>query len=81
MFGNKVNPVDSKSIIDAKGCWEEYTFSRDNGNIIIPIGSTGYIAKKILEEFKADIKSYPYLEDHMNVLEFETDIAKLIMKI
>lgn len=57
MFGNKLDPANPKSgnIVESNGCRQEFEISKENGNIIIPIGSTGYTAKKILEEIKADI--------------------------
>ena len=81
MFGNKRDVADPKKIIDSDGCWEEFTISRDSGNIIIPIGSTGYVAMKVLKEVKANIRSYPYLKDHIDVLETETDADTLVAEV
>lgn len=58
MFGNKKDSTDPSKIIDAPGCWEEFVVAKDNKSIIIPIGSTGFMAKKILDEVKADIDNY-----------------------
>lgn len=46
LFGNKKDPTDSSKLIEATGCWEEFVFARDNKNVIVPIGSTGFMAKK-----------------------------------
>ena len=55
LFGNKKDPTDSSKIIDATGCWEEFVIARDNKNVIIPIGSTGFMAKIIFDEVRADL--------------------------
>lgn len=71
MFGNKENPDGSISI--AEGCMDEYELAKDKGKILIPIGSTGYAAEKILNEVKNDLVSYQYLSYYIDVLENETD--------
>ena len=45
--------------------------------MIIPIGSTGFMAKRILDEVKANMDDYKYLEKYINVLETEVDVDKL----
>lgn len=78
LFGNKKDPTDPSKTIEAEGCWEEFVIARDNKNIIIPIGSTGFMAKKIFDEVKANMDSYQYLKDYMNILETEDDVDKLV---
>ncbi len=78
MFGNKEEPKGSKKIIDAPGCWEEFIIARDNENIIIPIGSTGFMAKKIFDEVKANMDNYKYLEKYIDILEKEPNVDKLV---
>ena len=78
MFGNKKDPTNPSIIINAPGCWEEFDIARDNKNIIIPIGSTGFMARKIFDEVKANIDNYKYLEKYMDTLETENDVDKLI---
>ena len=77
IFGNKEDK-ETGEIIEADGCIQEYEIARKNGNIIIPVGSTGYAAKTILEKIKADIKEFPYLESYLSVLETETNIEKIV---
>lgn len=77
LFGNKKDPTDSSRIIEAPGCWEEFLIARNNKNVIIPIGSTGFMAKRILDEVKANMDDYKYLEKYINVLETEVDVDKL----
>lgn len=78
LFGNKKDLTDSSKIIAAPGCWEEFVLARDNGNIIIPIGSTGFMARNIFDEIKANVDKYKYLEKYMEVLENEDDVDKLV---
>lgn len=77
MFGNKQDP-DSKQVIDADGCYKEFKIAKDMKNIIIPIGSTGFVARKIWEEVHNKISDYPYLSDVIDKLGSETDIDKII---
>lgn len=77
LFGNKKDPTDSTRVIDALGCWEEFIVAKDNKNIIIPIGSTGFMAKKIFDEVRANMDDYKYLEKYINVLEKEMNVDKL----
>ena len=81
LFGNKRPQPDSSEIIDADGCWAEFTIARDNKNIIIPVGSTGFMAKKIFDEVRAHMDDYKYLENYMDVLEKENDVDKLVAAI
>lgn len=74
MFGNK---VDAGTTVVANGCLEEFEIAKKHGRIIIPIGSTGYAAKKIWEEIKDDTANYSYLSGYMDLLGEETDIQKL----
>ena len=46
--------------------------------MIIPIGSTGYMARKIFDEVKANMDDYKYLEKYIDVLEKENDVDKLV---
>lgn len=75
IFGNKIK--DGK-IIPADGMLDEFELAKANNKIIIPIGSTGGTAFKILEIVKKDISEYPYLEGYLNILENCKDIDELI---
>ena len=77
MFGNKKD-AETGSIIEANGCMQEFEIAKSKGNTIIPIGSTGYAAKTILETVKKDMANYDYLSKYIDILETETDIDKLI---
>lgn len=78
MFGNKKDPKDASKIINAPGCMQEYEIAREKGTIIIPIGSTGYVAEHILNEMKKDSALYSYLKGYWDVLEKEKDVDKLV---
>ncbi|MFA7077269.1 MAG: SIR2 family protein [Syntrophomonas sp.] len=81
MFGNKEK---GGRIINADGCWEEYEIAKSLGKIIIPLGSTGYAAKEILEDIKKNINDFSYLKDYVSDLESivnPKDLVNLIVKI
>ena len=81
LFGNKKS---GSEIVDATGCIQEYEIAKENGNIIIPIGATGYAAWKIYSDIKNNISNYKYLSRYIDQLGVETDIGKItdiIMKI
>ena len=71
------NKEDGGSYITAPGCIEEYKVAKDMGCIIIPIATTGYAAKEILEDIKTSITDYEYLIDEITVLETSTDVNDL----
>lgn len=75
LFGNKKVNGD---IVNADGCWEEYALAKEAGNVIIPVGSTGYVAKEILDEIKSNIGNYPYLEEYVSELEQIIDVNKIV---
>jgi hypothetical protein len=76
LFGNKKGEDDK--IIEANGVYREYEISKDKGLIIIPVGSTGFVAKKIFDEIKRDIKKYPYLKKHLKALQNSKDTKEII---
>lgn len=76
IFGNKMADGD---VINATGCQEEFEISKEMGKIIIPVGSTGYAAKAIMDEIKGELDDkYGYLKSEWDALEKEKDIDKLI---
>lgn len=77
MFGNKKD-AKTGNIIEADGCMQEFEIAKSKGNIIIPIGTTGFVAKAILDNVKRDIANYAYLSDYIDVLEKETNIDRII---
>lgn len=78
MFGNKI--VDGK-VVSADGVLEEYQIAEDNDAFIIPIGSTGYAAKKIWEHVNQNIDNYPYLKSEIKILGNCTDPSRILHSI
>ncbi|OWZ83377.1 SIR2 family protein [Natranaerobius trueperi] len=78
IFGNKKNDT---GIINAAGVFEEFEIAKEYNKIIIPIGSTGYAAKEILQEVKSNLDKYWYLKDSIQILENESNGQKLINEI
>lgn len=77
LFGNKEDPTDATKVLLANGCEQEWKIAENNGDSIIPLGSTGYVAKEIFNEAKKNIDTYSYLKPHIPQLETMTDIDKL----
>lgn len=66
------------NIVEADGCIEEYNISRKNGNILIPIPTTGNAAKTIYDMVIADPGSSADVMDDIKKLEYECDISKIV---
>ena len=77
IYGYKKNSVTNSSVI-ADGCIQEFNIAKAKGNIIIPIGSTGYAAKSIYDNVKNNISCYPYLSKYIDKLGKETDNEKIV---
>lgn len=75
MFGNKVSDGD---IIRADGVYKEYEMAKQCGACIIPIGSTGYVAKEIWNEVSLKLDDFPYLKGQEKVLQDCTDPDKVV---
>lgn len=56
-FGNKKDNV-SGALVDSKGMIEEFDLCIKNNVIPIPIGATGYVAKKLWERIFPDFSQY-----------------------
>lgn len=56
VFGNKKD--DSGSITEATGVIREWEIASEKGRIVIPVGSTGYAAKTIMDRMAADPDKY-----------------------
>lgn len=57
IFGNKIDA--SGDVIPSNGIREEFEISKNLGNILIPIGNTGFMAKELWDEI---VKDNPYKE-------------------
>jgi hypothetical protein len=70
VFGNRKN--EEEKIDDATGVLEEFTIAHENGLKIIPIGSTGFVARvihnKLIENFQDYYPDYPKLKRQFQIL-------------
>lgn len=68
--------------VNSTGMMKEYMLAKKMGRIIIPIGGTGYTAKEIWSDVKANISLYPYLEKYIEVLgtPLETSCVERLVK-
>lgn len=73
MFGQS-----KTDIFGSEGVRQEFIVAKELGMKIIPLGVTGYEAKKIWDEIQNDISAYGYLEKYMNTLKNETNVEKLV---
>ena len=76
IFGNKT--INTGEIKLADGVYEEFEIARKFGNIIIPVGSTGYMSKIIFDEVKEHLDQHPYLTPFMDTLGTCIDIEELV---
>ncbi len=67
IFGNKIN--EESNIVDANGVYSEFEIAKAKGNIIIPVGSTGYVAQRIWQEVNGEFDEfYPNANDKLKEL-------------
>ena len=52
LFGNKLN--ECNELVPSNGIQEEYDISKNNGNILLPVGGTGYISEKLWNDLTGD---------------------------
>ena len=83
IFGNKklVAADGTETIVNASGCRKEFDIAVENHKMVIPIASTGYMAKELMEHIKANISDFAYLKDYIDKLETELRIDDLIQLI
>lgn len=80
IFGNKLS-IDSAGhshVVNADGCKKEFEIAVKKGRKVIPVGSTGYMAKELLDEVKSQPTKYAYLQKYVDDLENVTEINELI---
>lgn len=56
MFGNKRE--EDGSVTLSPGVQEEFDIAKEQGSIVLPIGATGYMAHRLWETVRADIRAY-----------------------
>lgn len=57
IFGNK---LDGDSLVDSDGLMKEFKIAQSKDLFIIPVGSTGYMARSIYDIVKSDLVSFKY---------------------
>ena len=80
IFGNKEN--ENGECVLSDGMTEEFEAAKKAKNFIIPIGSTGFVAKQIYDEVARNKEDYPYLsKKDLRILGNCEDPSKLIEQI
>lgn len=72
------NKLINGETCNADGCLEEFEIAKERKCIIIPIGTTGYTAKKVFDEIKKEKIKYAYLDAYFDILETENDVDKIV---
>lgn len=75
LFGNKES--HGKTIL-TEGVYKEFEIAQSSNAYIIPVGSTGYVAKRIYDEINNNLEEYPYLDGYMDILGHSTNIELLV---
>ncbi|EOS7791563.1 SIR2 family protein [Enterococcus hirae] len=75
IFGNKISKEGEVEL--SEGMFEEFEIAKKFNNLIIPVGSTGGMAKKIYDMVEQDIEEYPYLKNDLETLKSSHDIQEL----
>jgi len=68
----------------SEGTYQEFEIAKESNLKIIPIGATGYEARKIWHEIKNNITRYGYLERYIDKLNDETnpdELANIVVQI
>ena len=55
VFGNK---IDNNVVVDANGVKSEFEIAKEKNNILIPVGCTGFMTKKLWDDVNSDLQKY-----------------------
>ena len=55
MYGNKIS---NGSVIDATGVYEEFQICKRYGVVVVPVGATGFMSRKIWDEVNGNFEDY-----------------------
>ena len=75
---------ETESANGSQGTYQEFVIAIENNLKVIPVGATGYEARRIWQEVKNNITQYGYLEKYIDKLNDNgspDDLAKIIMQI
>lgn len=86
LFGNKKN--EGEEVILSNGMQEEFEISKQNGNLLIPVASTGYMAKQLWEKdlnkecddkFKDEMKILS--QENVTLDDLKSNIISILKKV
>ena len=85
LFGNK---LEGKDLVLSDGIQEEFDISKRNENVLIPVASTGYMAKKLWEddmkkEYSENIKTemQTLSKENATLDELKSNILSILRKV
>ena len=76
-----LNKISENGVILTDGVYQEFEIAKKSNAYIIPIGSTGYVAKQIWNEVSENIEEYPYLKSEEVILRESVDPEEVIRAI
>ena len=85
LFGNK---LQGESVVLSDGMQKEFDISKRNGNILIPVASTGYMAKQLwesnmskdcLEKIKTEMQTLS--QENISLDELKSNILSILRKV
>lgn len=80
IFGNKLN--EKGEVVPAEGMWEEYEIALEHNLYIIPVGTTGFVAKSIFEDVSKNRDQFPYLStESFEILGNSTNPNEIVCEI
>lgn len=82
LFGNKKKIVDGKEqVVLSDGMQEEFDISKRNGNILIPVAATGFMAKELLSHIGEEATYETLNANLVNLDSIKEEILKTLKKI
>ena len=80
IFGNKLD--DNGKIVHSEGMWDEYEIALEHNLYIIPVGSTGFMSKKIFDDVYEKRQQFSYLtQKNFDVLGHSTNPEEIVSEI
>lgn len=81
LFGNKKKMVDGEEqVVLSDGMQEEFDISKRNGNILIPVGATGFMAKELLSQIDGGATCEPLNTNLGHLDAIKDEILKTLRK-
>ena len=73
-LGNKKDKTTGNTIL-SNGMREEFEISKKHGNILIPVGATGFMSKELWDEVFNEIKTDGTYEDYLPLIDAFKDLG------